>query len=74
MLKPKRQLSNRIGCAESSGADEGDETEKRNGVAWTQLIWPWLFSVSELYETSKNINSGFYLSDVLKPPVFKRVV
>lgn len=74
MLKPKGQLSNRIASAESLGADEGDKTEKRNGVAWTQLIWPWLFSISDLSEMSKNINSGFYLSDVLKPPVFKRVV
>lgn len=71
-LKPKGQLSNRIGSAESLGADEGDETEKRNGVTRAQLIQPWLFSSSDLSETSKIINSGFYLSNVPKLPALKK--
>lgn len=43
LLRVQGWVLMREGLAESLGADEADGTEKGNGVARTQLIWPRLF-------------------------------
>lgn len=59
VLKPKGGPSKRIGSAEGLGADEGDETGKGNGVAWTQLIWRWLFFIPLCLGPLKTVILGF---------------
>lgn len=59
VVKPKGELSKGTGSAEGLGADEGDETEKRNGVAWTQLIWRWLFFIQICLGRLKTLIQGF---------------
>lgn len=69
------QMSQRGGRAKKLALEPGaDEIEKgKQGcmdtpdMAMAVFLW-------DSFEMSKSINSGCYLSDVLKPPVFKSSV
>lgn len=64
--------SKRIGTAEGLGEEMRQKRDM--GFPWTLLIMAMVVFHSDMSGSSKNITSGFYLSDVLKQPSFKSVL